>query len=105
MPDEMLLTTLQSLRDEYSQKEKTANSLVKTLKGKASAYGKIQQALGEYAANNVSTDPLPGQRVQEIFGAAGENITSLVTRASREAKDLAKLNGALKGIISALSSD
>lgn len=105
MPDETLITALQSLRDEYSQKQKATNNLVKALKGRSSAFGKLQAVLSDYAANNASGDPEPERHVQDIFGTVGENINPLIVKASREAKELAKLNGALKSILSALSSN
>jgi len=104
MPDETLMTALQTLRDEYSQKQKATHNLIKALKGKTSAFGRIQAALGDYAANNASADREPEQRAQDILAAAGESINPLVAQATREAKELTKLNGALKGILSALSS-
>ncbi len=104
MPDESLLAALQTLRDEYSQKQKATNNLIKALKGKASAFGKIQAAMSDYAASNASIDQEPGQRVQEILGSAQENVNPLITNAIREAKELAALVGALKGIIGAMST-
>src|SRR5713226_968173 len=104
MPNESLIALLQALREDYSQKQKTTNSLLAALKGKSSAFGKIQQALGDYAASNADADSKLVS-VQEAFGTAQETVNPLTAVLGREAKAFAALNGALKGTIAALSSD
>src|SRR5215203_2944812 len=104
MPNDSLITALQTLREDYSQRQKAANSLIAALKGKSSAFGKIQQALGDYAANNPDGDSTLAQ-VQQTFGMAQETVNPLTANLGREAKSLAAFTGALKGAIAALSSD
>src|SRR4051794_15897027 len=104
MPNDSLITALHALREDYSQRYKATNGLIATLKGKSSAFGKIQQALGDYAARNPGGDPALTQ-VQQTFGMAQESVTPLTVTLAREAKALAAFPSALKGAIAALSSD
>src|SRR5258708_2629773 len=104
MPNDSLITALQALREDYSQRQKATNSLIGSLKGKSSAFGKIQQALGDYAASSPDGDEVLAQ-VQQTFGMAQENVTPLTTNLGREAKMLAAFTGTLKGAIAALNSD
>jgi hypothetical protein len=104
MPNDSLISALQVLREAYSQRQKSTNSLIAALKGKSSLFGKIQQTLDDYMAENPSDDPALAQ-VQQSFGLAQESINPLLGTLGREAKSLAVLTGALKGAIAALSSD
>ncbi len=104
MADETLISALQALRENYSQKQKATNSLLAALKGKSSALGKIQQSLGDYTARNPG-DNATMTPVQQLFSAAPEATNPLVATLSREAKVYATLTGALKGVIGALSTD
>ncbi len=104
MPNDSLITALEALREDYGQKLRATHSLIAALKGKSSAFGKVQQALGDYAAQN------PGEngdltRVQELFVAAQENVSPLAATLAREVKSLATFTGALKGAIAALSTE
>src|SRR5258708_35393281 len=104
MPNDSLITALQALREDYSQKQKATHSLIAALKGKSSAFGKIQQALGDYATWNPDGDPVLGQ-IQQAFGTAQESVNPLTATLGREAKSLAAFTGALKGAIAALNAD
>jgi hypothetical protein len=104
MPNDSLITALHALREDYSQRYKATNGLIATLKGKSSAFGKIQQALSDYAARNPDGDPALTQ-VQQTFGMAQESVTPLTATLAREAKALAAFTSALKGAIAALSTD
>jgi hypothetical protein len=104
MPNDSLISALQVLREEYSQRQKSTHNLISALKGKSSAFGRIQQALGDYANNNATGDTALAQ-VQQSFGMAQESINPLVATLGREAKSLAAFTGAIKGAIAALSAD
>lgn len=104
MPNESLIAALQALREEYGQKQKATHGLIAVLKGKSSAFGKIQQALSDYSTRNpLANDALV--QVQQSFTSAQDNVNPLTTTLAREAKSLAIFTGALKGAIAALSSD
>lgn len=103
MPDESLLMTLQVLRDDYSQRQKAAANLLKALRGKSSALGKVSQIIGDYAAINADDDLLPS--VQTGISAAQDNSGPLTARLNREIRRLTPFNGALKDIMNAINSD
>jgi hypothetical protein len=105
MPNDSLITALQALREDYSQRQKATTSLIATLKGKSSAFGKIQQALGDYSVTNPDGNNAALIQVQQAIGTAQENVNPLTATLGREAKTLAAFTGALKGAIVALSSD
>ena len=104
MPNESLIAILQALREDYSQKQKATNNVLAALKGKSSAFGKIQQALGDYATSSPDGDAELAQ-VQQTFGMTQESVNPLVSTLGRKAKTFAAFNGALKGAIAALSGD
>ncbi|MEP7287026.1 MAG: hypothetical protein ABI947_14820 [Chloroflexota bacterium] len=103
MPTESLTAALQTLREDYIQKQKATQSLIAAIKGKSSAFGKVQQAISDYAAQNANSDPML-ESVQEAIGAAQENVNPLTTVLGREAKSLTTFTGALKGAMDALST-
>jgi hypothetical protein len=104
MPNESLITALQALREDYSQRQKATNSLMGVLKGKSSAFGKLQQTVMDYAATNPNDDPALAQ-IQQAFGTAQAEVNPLTTNLGRESKSLAAFTSALKAAIAALSTD
>ena len=104
MPNESLISALQGLRDDYTQKQKATNNLLTALKGKSSAFGKLQQTLNDYATKNPSADASLG-KVQQAFGATQDSVNPLLPTLARDTKTLISINGALKAAITALSSD
>jgi hypothetical protein len=104
MPDETLLNSLQALRDEYAQRTKAAKKVLTVLKGKTSAFGKIQQALGEFEAVNNGADLSALGQVQDAFTAAQAPIAGLTAGTGRDEKLFTKLVSALKGIQAALET-
>src|SRR4051794_33546091 len=104
MPNDSLIAMLQTLREDYSQRQKATNSLISVLKGKSSAFGKLQQTLADYAVANPNGDPALAQ-IQQAFGTAQAEVNPLTASLGREAKSLAAFTSALKGAIAALSTD
>lgn len=104
MPNTTLVTAFQTLREDYSRKQKATNRLLAALKGKSSALGKIQQALGEYAAWP-DNENAAFVSVQQAFGGVQEDTTTLAANLGREAKTLAALTRATADTIAALNTD
>jgi hypothetical protein len=106
MSNDALIGELDRLRETYSQRQKTTNNLLTTLKGTTSALGKANRVLREYADLNPNTNDIA--RAQQSFSAGGlreEAIDPLLPILRRETKTLTSLAGALKDAVAALRAE
>lgn len=108
MPNDTLLTQLDSLRDIYSQQQKAAASVQAAFKGVTNAHAKAQKALRDLGAQNSSAFAASVPGAQEAFAQSRlkeDGIDPLLPEIRRELKNLAALTGALKDASSALRSE
>ena len=112
MPNDSLINALESLRETYSQRQRTTNSLLAALKGTTSALNKASRTLTEYAAQNPNangaglleaqqalTQEAPALRLKD------DVIDPLLPDLRREAKTLAALVTALRDALAALRGE
>src|SRR5262245_32809306 len=108
MPNDSLLAALDRARETYSQRQKTAASLLAALKGTTGALGKTNRALREYAEQNQAAQGNGLAQAQQAFGTLRlreEAIDPLLPDLRREVKALTDLNTALKDALAALRSE
>jgi hypothetical protein len=108
MPNDSLLGELEHLRDTYSQRQKTTNSLLTALKGTASTLGKANRTLNDYINQNNNLNSATLIQTQQIFSAQrlkDEAIDPLLPELRREAKALNSLVTALKDTLVALRGE
>jgi prefoldin subunit 5 len=108
MPNEALITQLDTLRETYAQQQKAVAGLQAAFKGVTNAHSKVQKALRDLAMLNsgVSPDNLNG--AQEAFAAGRlreDAVDPLLPDIRRELKSLATLTGALKDAASSLRTE
>jgi hypothetical protein len=108
MPNETLITQLDTLRETYAQQQKAVAALQAAFKGVTNANSKAQKALRDLGAlsSGVSSDGLNG--AQAAFSESRlkeEAIDPLLPDIRRELKSLATLTGALKDAASALRTE
>jgi hypothetical protein len=108
MPNSILITQLDMLRETYIQQQKAVAALQAAFKGVTNAHGKAQKALRELSALNsdVSAGGLNG--AQEALSRSrlkDEAIDPLLPDIRRELKSLGSLTGALKDAASSLRSE
>ena len=107
MPDPTLIDSLESVRNGYAQRLKTANSLVAAFKTTSSAQGKLAKLLHDYAEQNPAAGPEKLSYTQQAVGnfRPKEDVSDvLLPDLRREIKTLTALNAALRGVVSALKS-
>jgi uncharacterized lipoprotein YmbA len=108
MPDDMLISQLESLRETYTQKQKATNALISGLKNAASALVKASRALDDYADTNGGLDEAGLAQAQQGIGAARlkeEVADALLPDLRREVKAYTTVSTGLKDAIAALYSD
>ncbi len=112
MPDDLLINTLEQLRDSYSQRQRATNGLMAALKGTTTALNKAGRALKEYTEQTPNADGAALLQAQQVFasgsaalGLKDEVVDPLLPDLRREVKTLANLVTALRDGISALSAD
>lgn len=108
MPSDSLISSLENLRDQYSQRQKVANNLLAALKGTTGALGKTGRALKEYADQNGADGPAALGQVQQTFSSLRikeEAVDPLLPDLRREVKALAHLAGSLKDALAALRGE
>lgn len=108
MPDDMLITQLENLREAYSQKQRTTNALISGLKNAASALTKASRALDDYANTNGGIDQADLSQAQQGIGAARlkeEVADALLPDLRREVKAYVTLIIGFKDALAALGSD
>jgi hypothetical protein len=108
MPNDSLLGELERLRDTYSQRQKATNSLLTALKGTASALGKANRTLNDYANQNSTLNSATLAQAQQTFGALrlkDEAIDPVLPELRRETKALNGLIAALKDALAALRGE
>ncbi|MHB8626195.1 MAG: hypothetical protein ACYDBJ_23830 [Aggregatilineales bacterium] len=107
MPDALLIDSLESVRNGYAQRLKTANGLVAAFKTMSSAHGKLAKLLRDYSEQTPAADPERLHYSQQAVGnfRVKEDVSDvLLPDLRREIKALTALNTALKGIVGALKS-
>src|SRR5205823_8969145 len=98
MPDETLITQLDTLRENYTQQQRAAAALQGALKGVTNAHIKAQKTLRDLSAQKAG---IPGGAVTGALDAFTESrlkeeaIDPLLPDIRRELKTLATLTGAL----------
>ncbi len=108
MPNETLITQLDTLRETYTQQQKAIAGLQAAFMGVMNAHSKAQKALRDLSILNsgVSADGLTG--AQEAFSESrlkDKAVDPLLPDIRRELKGLATLTGALKDAASALRTE
>lgn len=108
MPNDSLLAALDRARETYSQRQKTAASLLAALKGTTGALGKTSRALRDYAEQNQAAQGDGLAQARHAFGTLRlreEAIDPLLPELRREVKVLTGLNTALKDALAALRGE
>ena len=107
MPTDSLISTLESLRDTYSGRQRATNNLLTALKGSTGALTKAGRALNDYAVQETSLDGARLAQAQEVFGTLRlrEATDPLVPDLRREVKTLTTLVGALRDALAALRGE
>src|SRR5919206_2434608 len=108
MPNDVLITTLEDLRDTYSQRQRATNSLLAALRGVTGSLGKAGRTLSEYAGQSSGLDRARLSRAQEAFGALrlkDDAIDPLLPELRREVKAIAGVLAALREALTALRGD
>lgn len=100
MPNAPLQETLEQLRESYSQRQKSVNSLLAALKGTSSSLGKASRFLREYADQNVN-----GIALSEAQASFAQIADPLLPDLRREAKNLNTLTAALRDALTALRGE
>jgi hypothetical protein len=112
MPNEALIETLDRLRETYSQRQKSTNSLLTTLKGTTSALGKASRNLRDYLEQSSNGNGTGLTEAQEAFAQGlfvqrlrDEVADPLLPDLRREAKTLNGLVNALRDALTALRGE
>ncbi len=108
MSEATVLDQLEALRTIYSQRTRTVNSLIGSLRGVTTALTRANRALNDYATqpNQLASDTL--QHTQAYLAELrlkDDIIDPLLPELRREAKALGSLDGALKDALAALHGD
>src|SRR5258707_1024241 len=104
MPNEALITAVDSLRDQYSQRQKVTQNLLTALKGTPATLAKTARALHEYAEQGGSIDQNKLGQAQQTFEALrvkDDAVDPLTPDLKRETKWLASVLSVLRDIVSA----
>lgn len=105
MAYEVLTQQLDSLRETYTQQQKSVAALQAALKALPAAQTKAQRALQDYGTQNTGTDVERTQGLLNELRLKEEAIDPLMPDLRRETKQLASLVSALKDSLAALRSD
>src|SRR5437764_897371 len=108
MPNDLLISAIEGLRETYSQRQRATNGLLAALKGTTSALSKANRSLREYADQNANLNRAELAQAQQAFGAArlkDEAIDPLMPDLRREVKALTGLVTALKDAQAALRGE
>ena len=106
MPNDVLITELERVRETYTQRQKTANGLIAALKGTTGAIGKANRMLKDYTDLNPASNGIV--QSQQTFGALRlkeEAVDPLMPDLRREVKTLTGLTSALKDAATALRGE
>lgn len=107
MPDAALISALEELREQYSQRQKTTANVLGAIKGATGALGKAGKTLREYAERNPNgSDGIA--RAQEVLAASRlreEALDPMLPALRREAKLLTTQTTALKDALAALRAE
>ena len=111
MPNDVLIETLEQLRETYNQRQRATNNLLSALKGTTSAVGKTSRALRDYA-DQTSADGGPIAGALDTFAPGApavqmkdDVIDPLVSELRREVKGVGASFGALKDAQAALRGE
>jgi len=104
MPNETLINQLESLREAYGQREKTAAALLAAFKLTVNTHGKTQKALADYGTLDGTVDVQATQAAFTALRLKEDAIDPLLPDLRREIKTLAGLISALKEGATALRS-
>jgi hypothetical protein len=105
MPNEPLISQLDTLRDAYLQQQKAASTLQKSLKTVTDAQSKAQKTLRDYRMQNTGADVSSVQDTFARLRLKEDAIDPLLPDLRREIKTLAALVNALKEASVALHSE
>lgn len=109
MSIEPLVNALDSMREQYAQRQKLSNNLQNALKGSTSALGKAERALRSYAEQNGATNntSVIDQARRTITGTRlkDDAIDPLMPDLRREAKLYTNLTAGLKDAATALRGE
>jgi hypothetical protein len=107
MPNETLITQLDTLRETYTQQQKAVAALQGALKGVINAHSKAQKVLRDVSSQN-SGISAGVTSVQQVFAGSRlkeDAIDPMLPDIRRELKLLSTLTGALKDAASALRTE
>lgn len=105
MPNETLISQVDTLRETYAQKQRAAATLQTTLKAVTDAHGKAQRVLRDFPAQGVGIDVNGTQQAFAQTRLREEAIDPLLPDLRRNIKSLAALTGALKDTAAALRAE
>jgi hypothetical protein len=105
MHNETLIHNLETLRDTYTQQQKTATVLQTTFKAFADSQNKTRKALSDYDSQNTGTDISRASETFTTLRLKEDTIDPLLPSLRREIKALSALVSALKDTVTALRSE
>lgn len=105
MPNQSLIQTLETLRETYSQQQKTATALQASFKAVTNSQTKTRRALEEYLSHETNVDVRPAHEAFAGLRLKEEAIDPITPQLRREIKLLAKLTTALRDAAAALQSE
>src|SRR5205807_1601726 len=104
----VLISALEDVRDTYSQRQRTTNSLVAALRAATGSLGKAGRSLNEYAGQGPGLDRAKLGQAQEAFDALrlkDDAIDPLLPDLRREVKAITGVLAALREALTALRGD
>ena len=105
MPNETLIQQLETLREIYTQQQKTASVLQTAFKSVIDAHNKTRKALSDYSVQNTGSDARQSHETFTNLRLKEDAIDPLVPNLRREIKTFAALTNALKDAGTALRSE
>lgn len=108
MPNESLISGLEQAQELYSQRQKSANKLERTLKDAVAVLAKTNRSLGEYGEQNSATPPAALPQAQQFVAGLRlreEALDPLGPDLRREVKALTGLSSAIKDALVALRAE
>jgi hypothetical protein len=108
MPSQTLIDSLASLLNQYNQRRRATDGLLRGLKGASDALTKADRALVEYTATDSTLDAAQIDQTQQVLGSIqfkDRVYDTVQLDLRRESKALAKQVGAVRDAITALQGE
>jgi hypothetical protein len=108
MPSQALIDSLNNLLNQYTQRRRAADGLLRGLKGASDALTKADRALAEYTETDSTLDAAQINQAQQVLGRIqfkDRVYDTVQLDLRRESKALAKQVGAVRDAITSLQSE